>query len=165
MQEQVQAEQQVIHQDAPTLKLSRDPNKAIEEMMLTIDKLRETLVEETKVLQDADTKSFLDLQDQKLIDARQYMDGISQLLSRKEELKAADPSLKDLLEQKREQFAEVTHNNHAAIQRMQSGMKRLGDRIMETAREAARREKEIIYSARGQMQTGLNASIGINESA
>ena len=50
MQEQVQTEKQVDHQDVPTLKLSRDPNKAIEEMMLTIDKLRETLIEETKVL-------------------------------------------------------------------------------------------------------------------
>ncbi len=63
------------------------------------------------------------------------------------------------------EFADTTHNNHAALQRMQNGMKRLGERIMESARDAARREKEIIYSARGQMQAGIKASMGINESA
>ena len=165
MNNESRIEQNETNQEVTRLTLSRDPNKAIEEMMTTIDNLRATLIEETKVLKEADTKSFLKLQDQKLVDARHYMDGVRQILSRKDELQAADPSLKNLLEEKRLQFAEVTHDNHAAIQRMQNGMKRLGERIMENARDAARREKQIIYSARGQMQSGTNASIGLNESA
>lgn len=147
------------------LTLSNDPNKAMEEMMQTIDQLREALVEETKVLREANTVAFMDIQDKKLDVARDYMDGMQQLFARKDELKAADPTLKELLEQKRNEFAHVAHDNHAAIERMRSGMKRLGDRIMENAREKARRDRQIVYGAQGNMQSGLKASIGINESA
>lgn len=145
--------------------LPNDPNKAMQEMMTTIDRLRLSLIEETRVLKDADTKSFLSLQDKKLDIARDYLDGMSQLLSRKDELKNADPTLKDRLEKMRIEFADTAHENHAALERMKNGMKRLGDRIMETAREAARKEDQIVYGATGQMQTGLKASIGVNKSA
>lgn len=147
------------------LTLSNDPNRAMEEMMVTIDKLREALVAETKVLREANTVAFMNMQDKKLDVARDYMDGMQQLFSRKDELKAADPTLKERLEQKRSEFADVAHDNHAAIERMRSGMKRLGDRIMDNAREKARRDRQIVYGSQGHMQSGLKASIGINESA
>jgi len=146
-------------------RLSRDPNKAMQEMMVTIDSLREALLEETAALKDADTKTFLDLQDKKLDIARHYLDGMSQLLNRKEELKQADPVIQDKLEEKRSLFSEAAQDNHAAIKRMQSGMKRLGERIMEKAREAARKEEQLIYGASGQMYSGIRASVGVNESA
>ncbi|HPF79224.1 MAG TPA: hypothetical protein PLF01_08045, partial [Alphaproteobacteria bacterium] len=52
--------------EAPRYVLSTDPNKAMQEMMLTIDRLRASLIEETAALKDADTKTFLSLQDKKL---------------------------------------------------------------------------------------------------
>ncbi len=146
-------------------RLSSNSNQAMQEMMSTIDRLRFSLIEETKVLKEADTKAFLSLQDEKLDVARDYLEGMSQMLSRKDELKAADPALKDRLEKMRVEFSEIAHENHAALQRMKNGMKRLGERIMETARETAKKEDQLIYGASGQMRRGLKATIGINESA
>lgn len=151
--------------DAPRYVLSADPNKAMQEMMLTIDRLRASLIEETTALKDADTKTFLSLQDKKLDVARDYLDGMTQMLARKDELKAADPTLRDRLEKMRIEFSDTAHENHAALERMRNGMKRLGERIMETAREAAKKEDQLIYGANGHMQSGLKATIGINESA
>lgn len=145
--------------------LSKDPNKAMEEMMRTIDQLRGSLVEETAALKEADTTTFMHLQDKKLDVARDYLEGMGQMLARKDEIKQADPKLIERLEKMRSEFAEIAHENRAALERMKNGMKRLGDRIMETAREAARKEKQIIYGSSGQMQSGLKATIGVNESA
>jgi hypothetical protein len=145
--------------------LSKNPNKAMEEMMVTIDRLRSSLIEETAALKEADTTTFMHLQDKKLDVARDYLEGMGQMLARKDEIKQADPTLIDRLEKMRGEFADIAHENHAALERMKNGMKRLGDRIMETARETARKEKEIIYGSSGQMQSGLKATIGINESA
>lgn len=150
--------------EAPRFILSKDPNRAMQEMMSTIDKLRASLIEETSVLKDADTKSFLAMQDKKLDVARDYLDGMGQLLARKDELKNADPSLKQRLEEKRVEFADIAHENHAALERMRNGMKRLGERIMETARETAKKEEELVYGANGHMQSGVKATIGVNES-
>lgn len=144
--------------------LPSNSNQAMQEMMSTIDRLRLSLIEETKVLKEADTQSFLALQDKKLDVARDYLEGMSQMLARKDELKSADPALKDRLEKMRVEFSDIAHENHAALERMKNGMKRLGERIMETAREAARKEDQLIYGSRGQMQPGLKATIGINES-
>lgn len=146
-------------------KLPRRANDAMTEMMLTIDRLRESLVEETTALKDADTQKFMNLQGKKIEIARDYMDGITQLMARKDEIKTADPKLINLLEEKRTEFADVAHENHAAINRMQNGMKRLGDRIMETARDTAKREEQLIYGANGHMQSGSKATIGVNRSA
>lgn len=148
----------------PRYMLSSNPNKAMQEMMSTIDRLRSSLIEETKALKEADTKTFLSLQDHKLDVARDYLDGMSQMLARKDELKAADPALTDRLEKMRVEFSDIAHENHAALERMKNGMKRLGERIMETARDAAKREDQLIYGSTGHMQSGLKATIGINES-
>lgn len=159
-EKEVKAEKQ-----KPRYVLPNDPNRAMQEMMSTIDRLRLSLIEETRVLKEADTRTFLSLQDKKLDIARDYLDGMTQLLSRKDELKQADPALTDRLEKMRVEFADIAHENHAALERMKNGMKRLGERIMETARETAKKEDQIVYGASGQMQTGLKASIGVNKSA
>ena len=146
-------------------KLPRDPNKAMQEMMFTIDNLRASLIQETAALKDADTQTFMTLQDKKLDVARDYLEGMSQLIARKDELQNADENLKDRLEEMRNDFAETAHENHAAINRMKNGMKRLGDRIMEAARETARKEKQFVYGANGHLQEATSGTIGVNESA
>ena len=146
-------------------KLPNDPNRAMQEMMGTIDRLRSSLVDETAALKEADTQTFLSLQDEKLDVARDYLEGMTQLLARKDELKKADPALIQKLELMRTDFAETAYENHAALERMKNGMKRLGERIMETARETSRKERQIIYGASGQMQAGMKSTMGINESA
>lgn len=147
------------------LKLSRDPNKAMEEMMLTIDRLRGTLVSETNALKDADTQTFLGMQENKADIARDYLEGMSQLIARKDELQNADENIKNKLEEMRIEFGDIAHENHAALNRMKNGMKRLGDRIMEAARETARKEQQFVYGANGQLQNNTSGTIGVSESA
>ena len=151
--------------EAPRRRLPNDPNRAMSEMMVTIDRLRSSLVKETAALKEADTKTFMELQDEKLDVAREYLDGMEQLLSRKDDMKKSDPALQDKLEAMRVDFSEIAQQNHAALERMQNGMKRLGERIMETARDASRKERQIIYGGNGQMQSGLKSTMGLNESA
>jgi ElaB/YqjD/DUF883 family membrane-anchored ribosome-binding protein len=148
-----------------TRHLSKDPNKAMQEMMSTIDNLRGALIEETNALKEADTKTFLTLQDKKLEVAREYLDNMAQMLARKEELQSADPTLKNKLEKMRAEFSETAHENHAALERMKNGMQRLGERIMEKAREAAKKEEELIYGSSGRMYSGIRASVGVSETA
>ncbi len=165
MQPNRQNPQIAENQDKPRLKLSRDPNKAMQEMMFTIDRLRGVLVEETTALNDADTKRFMDMQDQKLDIARDYLEGMDQLIARKDEIKQADKTIIKRLEDVREDFGKTAHENHAAISRMKNGMKRLGDRIMETAREAAKKEQQFVYGANGCLQNATGGTIGVSESA
>ena len=145
--------------------LSQDPHKAIMEMMQTIDALRGVMIQETAALDQSDTDAFLGLQDQKVEIARQYQAGMTQLLSRKDSLKAADPTLKARLEAMQKNFHDTAVENHKSIERMRRGMERLGDRIMSFARKAAEKETHLVYGATGQMQAGGKASMGINESA
>lgn len=154
-----------LKKERRNFKLSKNPNNAMQEMMGAIDKLRASLVEETAALKDADTETFMSLQDKKIDVARDYMEGVSELLNRKDEMKKADPTLINRLEEMREEFGHIAYENHAALNRMRNGMKRLSERIMESAREAARKEEQIIYGANGHMQSGSKATIGINESA
>ncbi len=146
-------------------RLHRDPNKAMQEMMVTINQLRGTLAEETNALKDADTPSFLALQEKKLGIAQDYISGMSQLLDRQDELKKADSALKQKMESMREEFSETVYENHAALGRMKNGMKRLGERIMEKTREAAKKEEELIYGSTGRMYSGIRASVGVSETA
>ncbi len=145
--------------------LPANPNKAMQEMMETIDSLRTTLTEETAALKKADTISFLNMQEKKIEITSHYLDGMNQLIDRKDELKDADPTLKQKLEEMRLDFADITQENLQAIDRMKTGMKRLGERIMNQAQMAAKKHDQIIYNAKGHMQTSAKASMGVSESA
>ena len=158
-------QQQMMNVEKPRVRLPRDINKAMQDVMKTIIRFKAFLQTETAALRDADTPQFLSLQDEKLDIARDYLEGMAQLMSRKEELKKADEGLKNKLELMRNDFADIAADNHAAINRMKNGMQRLSDRLMEAARETARRDKEIIYGATGRMMSATSGTIGINESA
>lgn len=144
--------------------LPENPNKAMQEMMDTINTLRTTMVEETEMLTKADTTSFLNMQDKKIEVTSKYLEGMTQLIARKEELKSADPSLREKLQAMRVEFADITDENLVALDRMKTGMKRLGERIMQQAQKAAKSHDQIIYGSNGHMQSASKASIGINES-
>ena len=161
--QQIQNAMQEI--EKPRVRLSRDINKAMQEVMVIIDNLQTFLIKETNALKDTDTPLFLTMQDEKLEVSREYLEGLSQIMGRKEELVTADESLKMRLEEMRNQFAEIAADNHASINRMRNGMERLSQRIMEAARETARKEQQIIYGAGGRMQSANRGTIGVSESA
>ena len=145
--------------------LSNDPTKAMQEMMATIDALRSLYVEENAALDKCDTRTFLTLQDRKIETARRYQSGIAQMLERKDEIRAADPTLRQRLVAMQEDFSALTAANVKALDRVQRGVKRLGDRIMSAAREAAQKEA-VNYGKKGLLNKYKGpVSIGVSESA
>ena len=82
----------------------RDPNAALQEIIKTIDVLRDVYVRETAALNEADAKKFIALQETKLLAARKYQEIIDHILSRKEEIKTANPALKRKLNEMQKDF-------------------------------------------------------------
>jgi hypothetical protein len=145
--------------------LSKDPNKAMQDMMDTIDALRQVFVKENEALANADTKRFLALQDEKVAAAKRYQKGSEQFLARREELKTANPDKLVAFEDLYESFSETTRENLTQLSRMKKGMSRLHDHVMKAARDSADKDG-VNYSAHGQLKSHTRSlSMGLNESA
>ena len=144
--------------------LPQDPDKALQQVMETVEAFKHVLMRETSALKATDTEGFLALQDEKLDVARAYQSGMSQLLSRKDEIRLASPALKERLANMQQDFRAQAQANRDSIERMRKGMERLEHRIMGAARKSAQKETEIVYGASGQMQHSGIASMGVNES-
>lgn len=145
--------------------LSKDPNRAMQEMMDTIDALHAVFEEETNALIKADTRRFMDLQQRKISVTRQYQHGTEQFLSRKDEMKKAAPEKQRALKEKYLSFSDITQKNMHQLERMRGGINRLHDHIMKAARDNAGREG-VNYSARGKLNAhSRRLSMGLNESA
>lgn len=144
----------------------RDPSVALQDMMQTIDALRNVYIEETMALISSDTKAFFSLQDRKIETAQKYHAGFTEIINRKDEMLAVHPDLKKLFGRKQVEFSKVAAENLEALNRMNRTVDRLGRRIMETARDAAKREGPA-YGAGGNMSHHRNKPItmGLNESA
>lgn len=153
------------HFNTAPLTLPQNPNAAMIEMMYIIDNFRAMMLKETEALEKADASAFLSLQEQKLTIARQYEAGMGQLLERKEQLRAADPSLRQRLSAMQKGFHDIAARNLGGLERMKSGTARLHSRIMEAARETALHETRFAYSAGGKVQSAGTPSIGISEQA
>lgn len=146
--------------------LSRDPSQALNEMMLTIDALRQVYVTETTALKASDTKSFLGLQDLKIEAAQKYHDTFVEFMARKDEIMKAHPDLRKMFGRKQVEFSKVAAENLEALGRMNRVTDRLGQRIMRAARENAAREG-VAYGSGGSMSSQKNrpVTMGLNESA
>lgn len=152
-------------EDIAVKALPGNANAAMIEMMYIIDNFRTLMLRETEVLESADARGFLDLQDEKLLIARQYQSGMSDLLNRKEQIRAADPSLRQRLETMQRSFHDVSQRNLSSLDRMKQGTQRLHERIMLAARDTALNETRFAYGSGGTLQNGGRASIGISEQA
>lgn len=145
--------------------LSQDPNQAMQEMMQALDDLRTVYNEENDALVSADTRRFMDLQERKIEAAQRYHDTASQVIEHREELKAADPALRRQLQDMHSDFAALTQKNLSNIERMNKSVKRLSERVIKGARDAALRDTAS-YSRQGTLyRNDRLVSTGINESA
>lgn len=162
-----QAQNNTQTKEPEILTLSSSPGKAMQEMMDIIDVLRRVYVRETEALTAADTKTFLSIQEEKLAAARNYQTGIKQILARKDEMRQADPTLRQRLEEMQGEFTELAAKNAQALQRMNRGIERLGDVIRSAAKRAAQDERSFSYDATGIMRNteGKTVSTGISETA
>ncbi|MDP7142907.1 MAG: flagellar protein FlgN [Alphaproteobacteria bacterium] len=146
------------------LVLARDPKKAMKQMLETIGNLSALYEEENDALAKANTQKFLSLQDEKIKIARNYQNGMRQILDRKDEFKDFSEEFKAKLIAKQKAFDEIARQNLTAIERTQKSVTRLNERIMETAREKASK-KNVNYKDNGRL--GRNerpVSMGLSES-
>lgn len=146
------------------VKLARDPNRAMQQMMETIDALRQVYEQETQALQALDTQAFLALQDAKQRSAHAYQSHVNEMIMRKEDMQKADPALKQQLERMRNDFAELSRLNMEALDRMQRTMDRLSMTIRSAAKDAAQKHSAYSYSETGMLQMNNKKCISLGDS-
>lgn len=147
--------------------LSRDPTKAIQDMMSTIDELRDVYITETEALKSIDTPTFLGIQNKKLSTAKRYQRGIEEILVRKDEMRRVDPALKKRLERMQNEFSDLAHENMQALERMQRTMERVGNTVRNAARDAVNKQRAYSYGETGALHRTENkiVSTGVSETA
>ena len=147
--------------------LSASPEKAMNEMMETIDLLRDVYVEENKALENVDTKGFMDLQEKKLETAKLYQRGIEEIVARKEEMRRVDPTLKRRLERMQEDFSTIAAENKEALKRMQRTVERLTETIRSAAKDAVNQHQATSYGDSGRLHSSEKriVSTGVSETA
>jgi len=147
--------------------LSASPEKALKEVIATIEDLRSLYIAENLALEAADTNAFMGLQDKKLETAKLYQSGIEQIMARKDEMKRVDPALKRKLTRMQEDFHDITSKNKTSIKRMQRTMDRLSNTIRNAAKDAVNRQQATSYGECGRlhMTDKRMVSTGITETA
>jgi hypothetical protein len=151
----------------PAKNFSKEPNKAMQEMMETIDSLRGIYTKENEALSAADTKAFLELQEKKLEVARDYQSGIETMLTRKDQMKTVNPLLKKRLVESQKNFSDLTTKNMELLKRMQKSTHRLGEVIMNAAKDAAKSQRSHVYGETGTIRGAekKSVSMGLSETA
>lgn len=142
-----------------------NPNDAMLDMMQALDALRAVYDEENAALETADTRRFMDLQARKIEAAQMYQEKAALVVDQRDHLKSADSTILKKLEEKHADFSAMTQKNLTQIERMNKTVKRLSERIVKSARDAALQDSAS-YSRRGTMYRNARpVSTGINESA
>lgn len=146
---------------------AQNPDAALENMMATIRQLVTVYELETQALENVDTNTFLSLQDEKIAKARLYQTGMEELLGRKEEIRKANPAVKQKFEQMQADFSALSRRNMEALSRMQRTMERLGGTLRRAAQDAAKKQRAVSYGSNGILRDddGKQISMGISETA
>lgn len=147
--------------------LHADPNRAMQEMMDTIDQVRNVYERETEALDRLDTKAFIAIQDEKIQATNIYKTRIEEILRRKAEMKNVEPHIKRDLEQMQANFAELSSKNMNSLKRMQKTMTRLGETVQKVAKESVNKEQAFSYGNSGRLDSHerKSVSIGVSETA
>lgn len=133
--------------------LPEDPAKALQDVMSTIDALRNLYVQETEMLSNADAVGFMKLQDEKLQTAHHYQRSISNILSKRDGVRAADPALKQRLAELYEEFSADIQQNQKALGSMRQTTDRLKKTISRATRDAARKKSALNYGKDGALNS------------
>jgi hypothetical protein len=150
--------------DPAEFTLARNPEKAMKQMLRTIDDLGRIYTRENDALSQSDTKTFLELQDKKIQTATIYQKGIKQMMDRKDEFDGFSEEFKRSLSERQKAFNALAEENLTSIKRTQKTVQRLNERIMNSAREEAA-TKNVNYKNNGQLGTNERpVSMGVSES-
>ena len=134
-----------------TTLLSRDTNAAVKDVMDIIKALGKVYNEETEALKKTDTKKFMAMQDKKIAAAHEYQSAMAQMIARKNELKNADPAMKDRLQKLHDNFSDISKENIQAIDRMQRCTERLGNTIRNAAIKTVQHQRGYSYGETGSI--------------
>lgn len=143
-------------------------NEAIREMIRVAGALQSVYEAETEILKSTDGRAFLEFQDRKSDAARAYQAAISTLILRKEEVKTADPALREELRATQNNFSKVIQVNMEHLNRMRKCTDRLGQTIRDAAIRAAQEKTTFSYSENGRLNTSPQSrrvSTGVSETA
>lgn len=148
--------------------VSKPINEALREMITVARALQSVYEEETRILKSTDGKAFLEFQERKSEAARAYQSAISTLILRKEEVKTADPALREELRATQSHFSKVIQVNLEQLNRMRKCTDRLGQTIRNAAIRAAQEKSTFSYGDNGRLNTSSNSlrvSTGVSETA
>ena len=147
--------------------LNADPHKAMQEMMDMIDHMRGVYEVETDALERFDAKGFLAIQEEKLQATNAYRAGIEDILSRKEEIRGVDSSIKRKIEKMQKDFADLSVKNMTALKQMQKTMERLGETVQKVAKDTVNKQSAFSYGDSGRLNSSekKRVSIGVSETA
>ncbi|MCD8497229.1 MAG: flagellar protein FlgN [Alphaproteobacteria bacterium] len=141
----------ITEQQIPSFTLPADPDKALEQMVLTIRHLKDVYDRETAALENADGTAFMAMQEEKFTVAQNYQDGIEQLMARKDDLKTASPALKTMLRDIQKDFSALFERNLEGLDRMNKTMGRLGEKIRSAAMTEANKYRTHSYGETGKV--------------
>lgn len=147
---------------------SKPINEAIREMIAVARALQSVYEEETQILKSTDGRAFLEFQERKSDAARAYQAAISTLILRKDEVKAADPALREELRTAQSHFSKVIQVNLEQLNRMRKCTDRLGQTIRNAAIRAAQEKSTFSYGDNGRLNSSPNSrrvSAGVSETA
>jgi hypothetical protein len=140
-------------------------NMALKDVITAITNLRDALIKENEALDHANSRAFMDLQDEKVACARRYEAAMNALLDHKDTVNQCDPRLKSILLSLEKGFAKVMADNLVKLERMKGATEKLGERIMRSARKSVETQTQFAYGSSGTMQRGVKASMGLSEQA
>ena len=146
--------------------LSADINEALREMISVSMQINELYEKETAFLKDNDTRGFVSLQESKIRLAHAYQAGSKELIQRKNELVHADATLKQKLKDLRNDFIKIGAENETVLAKVHKNVKRLSDRILNMARDAAQKAQVRGYNASGATtQAQKSVAVSVSEEA
>ncbi len=127
-----------------------------------IGKFGALLEKETTALNNADYKSVDGLQDEKKTMAKNYQSHIECLHRQRADIINIDLSLREKLISARTRFTDILKNNLKALDLAKTSSRRLVDRILEAARNAATEDRTNAYTSRGKMAVPTKGPISIS---
>lgn len=158
-----------VNTNAMQAPATRDNNAdaILNDMIKSISRLHDVYLQETDALERSDTKRFIDLQEDKLIAAKDYQDQAHYVLRNRENMVNASPDLKKRIEELQKEFADISSQNNIALERMKRTTNRLSDSIRNAAKKAAQKKVAVNYGASGVMKSDERKiiSTGIIETA
>ena len=145
--------------------LSRQPDKALAEMVQVFDRLRVAIEEENIVLAACDARRFIKIKDRKAFAAADYHSGMRQLIQRKHEFQGMQSHMRAHILAMEMEFRQLSTRNLELIGRMLKSAERLGARVKHATIEAVRRRAPN-YGAGGSLtETRRPVSMSLNRSA